>query len=211
MISLRRVLSLLVALSAAAGAQRAAERPVGRDSAAVRDTSKSKLVTKTIELHHLTSKEATKLLAPYSRTAGGEVFDAPAGVRAVTIRETQSIINEMLSLLARYDREPATITLYFQLVAGYPCDSCAPGDKKLDAPLPDGLDSLMRKVLKYRRYRLLASTAASTDENSHVSLAMSADNDPMRLEVQVMDVRVDGTQPVIIIDGVRQPEQPASV
>jgi hypothetical protein len=131
-------------------------------------------------------------------------------VRAVTIRETAAVSSEMLAVLSKYDHEPATITLDFELIAGYNCDACAPPLDARTSP-PAGLDSLMRRMLKYRQYRMLATTVAVTDERNHVSLALSAEGDPMRLEVTVHEVRVDESQPVIVVDGVRQESPPGSV
>src|SRR5262249_5300948 len=74
------------------------------------------LVVRTITLKHLSSLEAVKLLSPYSTTPGGGVYEVSPNVRAVTIRELPSVYNEMTNVLAKYDREAATVSLSFSLV-----------------------------------------------------------------------------------------------
>src|SRR5689334_25138669 len=76
-------------------------------------------LVKTVPLHHLRSQDAVKLLSPYVQTLGGGVYEASASssIRAVTIRETQTVFNEMMAVLERYDRDPANVVLNFQLIA----------------------------------------------------------------------------------------------
>ena len=66
-------------------------------ASAQRADSATAIFVKTVPLHHLSSAAAVKLLMPYVRAPIGGVFEAPGGVSAVTIRETQPIYNEMSS------------------------------------------------------------------------------------------------------------------
>ena len=77
-------------------------------------------------------------------------------VRAVTIREVPKIFAEMMMVLGQYDRDPATVTLNFQLIAAENSNTRDPGVA--------GLDSLLRGVLKYTGYRLLTTSVASASE-----------------------------------------------
>src|SRR5689334_12908537 len=124
---------------ARAQAQSAATRPPVK--------SEAPFIVKTVSLHHLSSMEAVKLLQPYVQTPGGGVFEVSPNIRAVTIRETQSVFNEMTAVLDRYDRDPATVTLNFQLIA-------AENTNTRD-PAVASLDTLLRSVLKFTGYRLL--------------------------------------------------------
>src|SRR5262245_8848908 len=112
-------------------------------------STRPEIVVKTIPLRHLSSTEASNLLQPYARTAGGGAYAVP-GVRAITLREVPNILAEMERVLAIYDRSPATVTLNFQLIAAEPV---GPRD-----PAVAGLDSLLRGVLRFSGYRLLRTT-----------------------------------------------------
>src|SRR4051794_37813089 len=72
-------------------------------------------IVKTIPLRHLSSAEAVKLLSPYSTTPGGGVYDV-AGVRAVTIRETAAVWQQITPVLERYDREPESVSVGFVII-----------------------------------------------------------------------------------------------
>jgi hypothetical protein len=149
-------------------------------------------VVKTVPLHHLTSKEAVKLLAPYSQTPGGGVYEAPTNISAVTIREMPKIVTEMLAVLAEYDRQPATVTLSFQLVSA---ENTTTRD-----PAVASLDSLLRGVLKFSGYRLLGTSVATAGENGRVSQNLSADGDQLTLNVEVSDLRIEGNNASVRLD-----------
>jgi len=143
------------------------------------------LTVRTIPLHHLTSAEAVKLLSPYSLTPGGGVYEISPQIRAVTVRETPKIFAEMMAVLSQYDREPASVTLNFQLIAAENSNSRDPGVAILD--------SLLRNVLKYSGYRLLTTSVATASENGYVSQTLSADGETFTLGVSVSDLRIEGT------------------
>lgn len=139
-------------------------------------------VVKTVELHHLSSSEAVKLLEPYSRSAGGGVYDVSPSIRAVTIRETPTIFAEMMAVLERYDRDPANVSLNFQLIA-------AENNGTRD-PAVAGLDSLLRGVLKFSGYRLMGTSVVSASEREQVSQNIPTDRGSYGLSVDVSDLRV---------------------
>ena len=137
------------------------------------------LIVKTVSLHHLTAPEAVQLLTPYVRSSGGGVFAAPS--RAVTIRESRKNLNDILRVLAQYDRDPANVTLNFQLIAA---ENTTTRDPNLV-----GLDSLLRGVLKYTGYRLLTTAVASGSEFGQVTQTLSGDGEPFTLAVDISEVR----------------------
>jgi type II secretory pathway component GspD/PulD (secretin) len=147
--------------------------------------SQGEFVVKTVPLHHLTSTDAVKLLQPYTQSPSGGVFAAPANIRAVTIREIPRIFNEMLAVLREYDREPASVTLNFQLIS-------AEHSTMRDAALA-GLDSVLRGVLKFPGYRLLSTSVASAGENVRLSQTLSAEGQSLNLSVGVGDIRIEDT------------------
>jgi len=140
-------------------------------------------IVKTVSLRHLSSSEAVKLLTPYSVTAGGGVYEVPK-VRAVTIREVPRIYSDMMNVLEKYDREPATVVLNFQLVAAEPTNT--------RDPAVASIDSLLRGVLKYSGYRLLGTAVATTGENRVVTQTIAGDSETLSLTVFIDDVRVEG-------------------
>ena len=155
-----------------------------QQQATAKTVNQPEFVVKTVPLHHLSSNEAVKLLSPYAQTVGGGVFEVSPNVRAVTIREVQKVYNEMMTVLAQYDREPASVTLTFQLVAADNTTARDPGVA--------GVDSVLRTVLKYSGYRLLSSAVATASENGLVSQAMQADSEILNLSVGVSDLRIEG-------------------
>jgi hypothetical protein len=102
----------------------------------------------------------------------------------VTIREIQPVFNEMMSVLERYDRDPATVVLNFQLIA-------AENTNTRD-PAVASLDTLLRSVLKFSGYRLLSTSVAAASEGQVVSQTISADGDPLTLSVQISELRTEG-------------------
>jgi hypothetical protein len=180
-------LALLTLAAAGARAQQQSTRPPLDTSRKVSGgaVQQGEFVVKTVTLHHLTSGEAMKLLAPYSVTPGGGVFEVP-NVRAVTIRESVRTYNDMLSVLEKYDREPATVVLNFQLVAAEPTNT--------RDPAVAGIDSLLRNVLKFSGYRLLGTAVATTGENHIVTQTIAGDSETLSLSVAVSEVRVEGNE-----------------
>lgn len=141
-------------------------------------------VVKTVPLRHLSSQAAMKLLSPYSQTPGGGVYELSLGMRAVTIREVEKTFNEMMAVLAQYDRDPAMVTLSFQLIA-------AENGTTRD-PAVAGLDSLLRGVLKFSGYRLLTASVANASEGGMATQTLSADGESLNLSVIISDLRMDG-------------------
>jgi hypothetical protein len=142
-------------------------------------------MVKTVPLHRLSSAEAVKLLQPYVQSPGGGVYEVP-NVRAVTIREVSKVFSDMIAVLGQYDREPGSVTLYFQLIAA---ESTTVRD-----PALVGLDSLLRGVLRFSGYRLLATSIAAASGHEIVTQSLSADGDPLTLAVDVSDLRVEGNE-----------------
>ncbi len=177
----RAFFSLIMVFVVAAARATAQATPIDTRNAVMH----GEFVVKTVPLHHLTSNEAVKLLVPYVATAGGGVFEVSANVRAVTIRELPKIFAEMMMVLGQYDRDPATVTLNFQLIAAENSNTRDPGVA--------GLDSLLRGVLKYTGYRLLTTTVATASEGGIVTQTLSADGEAFTLQVVVTDMRVDGS------------------
>jgi hypothetical protein len=174
------IATLLTLASTRATAQQQSDTARRAPGSAVRQGD---FVVKTVTLHHLSSGQAVKLLNPYSVTPGGGVFEVP-NVMAVTIREVPRIYSDMMGVLEKYDREPASVVLNFQLVAAEPTNT--------RDPAVAGIDSLLRNVLKFSGYRLLGTAVATTGENHIVTQTIAGDSETLSLSVEVREVRVDG-------------------
>jgi hypothetical protein len=184
----RLVIATLLALASThAAAQQQSDTSRKAPGSALRQGD---FVVKTVTLHHLTSGEAMKLLSPYSVSPGGGVFEVP-NVRAVTIREVPRIYSDMINVLEKYDREPASVVLNFQLVA-------AEATNTRD-PAVAGIDSLLRNVLKFSGYRLLGTAVATTGENHEVTQTIAGDNETLSLSVGLRDVRVEGNDASVML------------
>jgi hypothetical protein len=180
---MRRSALTLMTVVALSATPAAAQQSVSSDARSA-GAQQSDFVVKTVPLHHLSSKEAVKLLSPYVQSNGGGVFELTSNIRAVTIREVPKIFAEMMTVLGQYDREPATVTLSFGLVA-------AENTNRRDPSLV-GLDSLLRGVLKFSGYRLLSTSVANASEGGSVTQKLSAGGEPFTLDVDVTDLRVEG-------------------
>jgi hypothetical protein len=141
-------------------------------------------IVQTVPLHHLSSTDAVKLLEPYVQTPGGGVFGV-SNVRAVTIKEVQETFMQIRQVLERYDRDPASLTLNFQLIAA---DNGGKRDNSVS-----GLDSLLRNVLKFSGYHLLGTAVVNVMERNSAQQTLSADGQDYKLYYEVQDVTLDAS------------------
>lgn len=177
---MRLVLGSLVALVLASASSTAQQATTNRPP-----TLPTDFVVKTVTLHHLSSAEAVKLLSPYSQTPGGGVYEV-SRVHAITVRETPKIYADMMAVLAQFDREPANVTLNFQLIA-------ADGSGTRDPGIA-GLDSLLRGVLKFSGYHLLGTAIATASEGGMATQTLAAESEVLTLQAIIGDLRVDGNE-----------------
>src|SRR4051812_6977469 len=181
---MKRITLLVVTMLASVSTSGAQQTPPPAVAASQKAVTHADFRVKTVPLHHLTSMEAVKLLSPYVQTNGGGVYEVSPNIRAVTIREIPTVYAEMMDVLKQYDRDPATVSLNFQLIAAENTNKREPGLA--------GLDSLLRGVLKYSGYRLLTTSVATASEDGVVTQSLAAEGDTYALEVGVHDLRVDG-------------------
>jgi hypothetical protein len=174
-------ISCALLLAAAPLAAQTPPRPTTNPSDAYRV---GEFIVKTVPLRHLTSAEAVKLLSPYVENAGGGVYEVGQSIRAVTIRETMKPYMQMMQVLGQYDRDPATVTLNFQLVAA---DNSGQRDQAVA-----GLDSVLRGVLKFSGYRLLTTAVLNVGERATAQQSLSVGGVPYKLFVDVADITSDG-------------------
>jgi hypothetical protein len=139
-------------------------------------------IVKTIPLRHLSSAEAMKLLSPYSTTPGGGVYDV-AGVRAVTIRETAAVWQQITPVLERYDREPESVSVGFVIIRA---DTSGRTDPSLA-----GLDLTLRNVLRFTGYQAVSRPAVQVLEGAMAVQSFVVDKQPLRVMCSVERVNND--------------------
>jgi hypothetical protein len=147
------------------------------------------LEAKTVELRHLTPKEAVSLLSPYVVNGYGGVYAVSDNLAIITLKDVAENIPRLEQVLAKYDHSPATIRLVFQLIeADTSLKSQAPPGGRIAADL----DSALRSVLRFHSYRLLSQAVASVGENAGVDQKLAGPDAeaPLSLWTNVGAIRV---------------------
>ncbi|HYU01058.1 MAG TPA: hypothetical protein VEK85_11810 [Gemmatimonadales bacterium] len=124
------------------------------------------LDTRTFELKYLREHEASALISPYvyaDRPEGKGVFSV-AGTM-ITVRETRDNLDKIARVLAEYDRPRPTVRLTFRLIE-------ADGTPTVDPAIAD-IEAVLRKLFRFRGYRLAAEGVVSGVEGSQVSQMLS--------------------------------------
>jgi hypothetical protein len=120
------------------------------------------LDTRTFALKYLHPNEASSIIAPYvytDRPAGKGVFSV-AGT-AITVRETKDNLDKIERVLVQYDRPQPTVRLTFRLIR-------ADGVSGTDPAIVD-VEATLRKLFRFRGYRLVGEGVVSGIEGSEVS------------------------------------------
>jgi len=123
------------------------------------------LDTQTFDLKYLRGEEAAELIGPYvygdRRDAKG-VFGV--GEKTITVRETRDNLDKIARVLAQYDRPRPLVRLTFHLIQ-------ADGAATTDQAIAD-VEATLRKLFRFRGYRLVAEGIFSAAEGGEVSQAM---------------------------------------
>lgn len=133
--------------------------PVAARAQDVRDLS-----VKTFTLNNLRPEDAAKLLAPYVTAPRGGVYEA-GSIRAITVRETPSVLAMIDSILKVHDRARATLSLRFQLIAAL--------DTARRDPSIAGIDAELRKLFKFQGYELIGEGTAMAEELNNFTSTMT--------------------------------------
>lgn len=140
----------------------------------------SPVITRTIPLRHLRAADAARLVSPYVRHPQGGVYDGGA-VQAVTVTETALTLQRIDSLIRENDRSGAVLTFRFQLIA-------AEDTPARDVAI-DSLDATLRKLFRYKGYRLLGEGTATAGEMESFSLTVAGGEDRFGLAGEVIAVQ----------------------
>jgi hypothetical protein len=127
------------------------------------------VVVRTFLLQNLSPEDAAKLITPYvDFTPGGGVFLAGNAVRGVTVRGIPAVVARADSLLKANDHAPVTVRLTFQLIAAL--DSSISVIDPSIAPL----DEELRRLFKFRGYKLLSQGVVVAGEWRSTSLTLAS-------------------------------------
>lgn len=119
------------------------------------------LDTRTFALHYLRAPQAEAIIRPYVFTdrpnAQGVISPAEA---SITVRETSDNLDKIARVLAEYDRPRPLIRLTFHLIQ-------ADGAASSDPEIAD-VEATLRKLFRFKGYRLVQQGIFSTTENGVV-------------------------------------------
>ena len=155
----RFLLVTSLAFAAPSAAQQVAQQTAQRQFA-------PDLEVRLFPLQYLKPSDAAKLVSPFVFESGAGVFEAGAGVQAITVRATRPVLIRVDSLLKLYDDAPTTLNLRFQILAG--SDSAW----RDDAIAPEVQNSL-RSLFRFAGYRMIAQ-GTTTVSSSRFSLTLHA-------------------------------------
>ena len=148
------------------------------------------IAVRTFALRYLDSEEAAKLVGPYVRSPGSAVYDGGPRVNAITVREQQSILTTIDSVLREFDRPPSTMVLHFQVLAN--------SDAPTTDPAIADVDKALRGVFRYPGYRLVAEGTALVVDFSSFTVTMNGESVPLTITGTVGRVRL-GAAPTVVI------------
>lgn len=140
------VLCLLLTVSAAYGQARSEER--------------------VFALVHQSAADAVSLVYPYLSETG--TVELRPGGNALVVRDTSVVIASITGLLRDFDRPARNLKLEIQLISAGAGESGESG-------LSPELETRLQKLLRYRSYRLVASSKVDASEGLDVLAALNAD------------------------------------
>lgn len=140
-----------------------------------------RLDTRTFELKYLRGDEARDIIRPY-------VFDdrpkAPGQIShqgpIITIRETPDNLDKIARVLAQYDRPAPSVRLHFQVIQ-------ADGATRSDPAIAQ-LEDALRKLFRFRGYRLVGEALMSGTEYSESAQEIAGDGGPYTIVARIGDV-----------------------
>jgi len=144
-----------------------------------------RLDTRTFRLNHLDGGEAAQLISPY-------VFvdrkDAPGQMNSlrgsITVRETPDNLDKIARVLAEYDRAKPSVRLRFQIIQANGAAAADPAIAEVEASL--------RKLFRFRGYRLVAEALAGGMEGIQISQVVAGLGGPYHIRANIFDVRGSG-------------------
>ncbi len=149
-----------------------------------------RLNTRTFQLKNINGEDAARLLGPYvfsdRKDAPGAMSPLPA---SITVRETPDNLDKIARVLAEFDRPKPSVRLTFQIIQA---DGAATTD-----PAIAEVEAALRKLFRFRGYRLLAQTVVAGSEGSEVIQRVDVPSGPYRLVVGIYEVRGSGDSTMV--------------
>lgn len=141
-----------------------------------------RLDTRTFQLKNITGEDAARLLDPYvfndRKDAPGAMSQLPG---SITVRETPDNLDKIARVLTEYDRPKPSVRLHFQVIQA---DGAATTD-----PAIAEVEGTLRKLFRFRGYRLVAEAVAGGMEGSSISQVVAGLGGPYRIRAHIFDVR----------------------
>jgi hypothetical protein len=144
-----------------------------------------RLDTRTFELKALDGDEAAQILAPYVFT---DRKDAPGAMShahgSLTVRETPDNLDKIARVLAQLDRPTPGVVLHYQLIQ-------ADGAAARDPAIAD-VENALRKLFRFKGYRLLAQAVISTSADRSAVQAIEVNGRLYTLSAGILGVQRTG-------------------
>lgn len=137
-----------------------------------------RLETQTFELRYLQAERAASIIDPYvyHDRPGAQGRISVTG-NVLTIRETHDNLERIARVLAQYDRPQPTVQLTFRLIQ-------ADGVASVDPAIAD-LEATLRKLFRFRGYRLVGEGVVSGVEGSEVSQMLGGGGSTYELAAEI--------------------------
>ena len=145
------------------------------------------LEVRVFELERLDPGEVVALIEPYvySDREGNQGYFTVTE-NTLTVRELPENLDRIAAVLERFDTPRSTVVLHFQIVAANGYEGSDPEIAAVEVEL--------RKLLRYRGYRLLASTMIQVMEGESATQMVIANEMPLDIRVHVGPVRGEAVE-----------------
>lgn len=144
-----------------------------------------RLDTRTFQLKNVNGQEAARLLSPYVFT---DRKDAPGAMSyvesSITVRETPDNLDKIARVLSQLDRPKPNVQLHFQIIE-------ADGATTRDPAIAD-VEAALRKLFRFKGYRLIAEAVVGGIEGSRVRQQISGVGGPYQIDAHILEVRGSG-------------------
>lgn len=135
--------------------------------AAAAQTAEEPTVERVFELRHQSAAEAVALVYPYLSERG--TVELRPGSNALVIDDATEVVERVQELLRDFDRPAESMQLEIQIV------SAGAGEEIGESGLSPELEARLQKLLRYRSYRLVASSRVDAAEGWEVLSPMGPD------------------------------------
>jgi hypothetical protein len=131
------------------------------------DAGTEGVVERAFAFEHQSAAEAVALVYPYLSELG--TVELRPGSNALVISDSREVVERVVALLEDFDRPAQSMQLEIQIV------SASSGDEVGDSGLSPELEERLSKLLRYRSYRLVASSRVDASEGWDVLSPMGPD------------------------------------